>query len=65
MFIKSYESDFKNYSSNRDSKLMWVSSEGGKNYFIDNTKGRSNPHFVKILIDYTFTVGQVDYPQSD
>ena len=47
VFIKSYESDFKNYSSNRDSKLMWVSSEGGKNYFIDNTKGRSNPHFVK------------------
>ena len=48
VFIKASENDFDNYGSlGVDSKFMWVSSNGGKNNFIDKTKGRSNPHFIK------------------
>ena len=48
VFIKASENDFDNYGSlGVDSKFMWVSTKGGNNNFIDKTKGRSNPHFVK------------------
>ena len=48
VFIKSSENEFIEFERNGvDSKIMWISSKGGKNIFIDKTKGRSYPHFVK------------------
>ena len=48
VFVKANGNDFDNYGSlGVDSKLMWISSKGGLNNFIDKTKGRSNPHFIK------------------
>ncbi len=48
VFVKASENEFDNYGSlGVDSKLMWISSKGGVNNFIDKTKGRSNPHFIK------------------
>ena len=48
VFIKASHNDFDNYGSlGVDSKLMWISSKGGGNNFIDKTNGRSNPHFIK------------------
>ena len=47
VFIKSSENDFIEYGNGGvDSQIMWVSSNGGNNNFIDKTKGRSFPHFV-------------------
>ena len=47
VFIKSSENDFIEYgNAGVDSQIMWVSSNGGNNIFIDKTKGRSHPHFV-------------------
>ena len=48
VFIKSSENEFIEFERNGvDSKIMWISSKGGKNIFVDKTKGRSYPHFVK------------------
>lgn len=48
VFIKASENDFIEYGRGGiDSQIMWVSSNGGKNVFIDKTNGRSNPHFTK------------------
>ncbi len=32
---------------NGQDKIMWISGDGGQINFIDHSKGRSNPHFVK------------------
>ena len=48
VFIKSSENEFIEFERNGvDSKIMWVSANGGQNTFIDKSNGRSYPHFVK------------------
>ena len=47
VFIKSSENEFSEFGrAGVDSKLMWISSQGGNANFIDKTNGRSYPHFV-------------------
>ena len=43
----SYKESYGPYAFKSSDKLMWISSNGGKLNYIDDSKGRSYPHFVK------------------
>jgi len=44
---RSYKDSYGPYAFQSNEKIMWVSSKGGKLNFIDDSKGREYPHFVK------------------
>jgi len=44
---RSYKESYGPYAFKSNEKIMWVSSKGGKLNFIDDSKGREYPHFVK------------------
>jgi Tol biopolymer transport system component len=44
---RSYKESYGPYAFQSNEKIMWVSSKGGKLNFIDDSKGREYPHFVK------------------
>ena len=51
VFVKASENEFDNYGSlGVDSKLMWISSKGGINNFIDKTTGKKiNDETMRLL----------------